>query len=112
MDHNTFRAAVFAAFVAQDWCAVADALQILQTATGTHVLSGEPTAEQVQAWAGRVVRQLRADAQIIEATGDLPLSRQCHNPRCPVHGAAARARLSSPGPRSTLVIMPSVPGIQ
>lgn len=109
-DHNTFRAAVFAAFVAQDWRAVADALLILQTATGTPVLAGSPTQEQVRAWALRVIRQLRADAKSIDETGDLPPDRQCNNPDCPVHGAAARARLARRN--HILVLMPSIPGVQ
>lgn len=93
-DYPHFRAAVFAAFVTQDWDAVGNALALIQAATGHTVIGGTPTAEQVHAWASGICAMAARDAKHVDEHGDLPPQLQCNNPKCGSHGAAARARLA------------------
>lgn len=93
-DHDTFRATIFAAFVTQDWDAVGNALAILQDVTGTTVVDGDPSPQQVMAWAQRMVAQLAQDAAYLEAHGEAHPRLQCHTPDCTTHGNAVRARIA------------------
>lgn len=93
-DFPHFRAAVFAAFVTRDWDAVGHALQLIQSATGTTVVGGNPSAEQVAAWAAHICGMVARDAKHVDEHGDLPDHLQCLNPKCGTHGHAARARLA------------------
>ena len=120
-DYPHFRAAIFAAYVRQDWAAVGNALAILQDVTGTTVIEGNPTPAEVDAWAKMVCDMLQKDGDYIDEHGEAHPRLRCHNPKCPTHGAEVRARMAregrvdNPAPqaeqRGTLLVGPLVPGV-
>lgn len=93
-DFPHFRAAVFAAFVTQNWDAVGNALALIQAATGDTVLGGDPSPEQVLAWATALNAMAARDAKVVDETGDLPERLQCNSPDCGTHRHAVRARIA------------------
>lgn len=119
-DYAHFRAAIFAAYVNQDWAAVGNALAIFQDVTGTTVVEGNPTPREVQKWATMVCDMLRKDGEYLDEHGEVHPRLRCHNPQCPTHGAEVRARqartqgksaTTAPEPRGTLLLGRPVPGV-
>lgn len=92
--HDNFRAAIFAAFVTQDWGAVGNALTIMQDVTGMAILGGDPSSEQVMTWARSVTTMLAADGAYLDAHGEAHPRLQCRYPACRTHGQAVRARIA------------------
>jgi hypothetical protein len=125
-DYPHFRAAVFAAYVRQDWDAVGNALALMQGVTGQTIISGDPTPAEVDQWAAGLCAQLAEDGKYLDEHGEVHPRLQCQNPRCGTHGAAVRARLarkhadalSAPGgeqpePKRSklpLILLPPIPG--
>lgn len=126
-NYEHFHLAVFAAFVRRDLDALGNALAIFQDVTGTSLIEGDPTQEEVFAWAGSICEQLARDGAYLDAHGEAPPHLQCDNPRCRTHGMAVRARLArahaarlqasgnaspeQPSPeRGTVVLLPAIPG--
>jgi len=93
-NYQRFRVAIMAAFVAQDWAAVGVALALIQDVTGVAVLHGDPSPEEVYAWAKGVCQTLAADGAYLDAHGEAHPRLQCDSPTCRMHGNAVRARLA------------------
>ena len=93
-DYQHFRAAIMAAFIAQDWDAVGNALAIIQDVTGTTVLGGDPAPAAVHAWAMGVCETLAADGAYLDAHGEAHPRLQCSSPAYRTHGNAVRSRLA------------------
>ena len=111
-DHNDFRAAVFAAFVVQDWDTVFGAIALLDAVTGTTVLRGDPTPAQVFGWSQRVAAAVKAEAAYVQKTGAARDHLLCDNPDCPVHGLAVRRKRATTATRPVILLAAPVPGVQ